>query len=138
MSVRLNSGAKIATVEAPSLAVQDASPSHPIPRRFPFHLVKLAVPAGDFVVILAASILAGIGYHWLALDAVNDLSTFLAVGVLVFANFAALTSAQNNYRVSSLVNLGRQIRYVTFTWWFICFVLLGVAFTLKISGNFSR
>jgi undecaprenyl-phosphate galactose phosphotransferase/putative colanic acid biosynthesis UDP-glucose lipid carrier transferase len=60
------------------------------------------------------------------------------VGILVFFNFSALTSAQKNYHTTSLTNIARQARYVTFAWWFVCFVLLGAAFTLKIGSELSR
>jgi undecaprenyl-phosphate galactose phosphotransferase/putative colanic acid biosynthesis UDP-glucose lipid carrier transferase len=138
MSVRVKSNPRVDVVDAPALVTEQAPSASSRPYRFPFHLVRTAVPAFDFTIIVAASIASGIGYGWYFLDGIDSAATFIALGVLVFANFSALTSAQGNYRPHSLVNLMRQLRYVTFTWWFICFVLLGVAFTLKISGNFSR
>lgn len=107
-------------------------------RRMPFHLIELGALLGDLIVILGAAVVSGIGYQTLVLEATADADTFLAVGALVFANFFALTSAQQNYRPTNLINTGRQFRYVTMNWLFIFFVLTAVAFTLKIATNFSR
>jgi undecaprenyl-phosphate galactose phosphotransferase/putative colanic acid biosynthesis UDP-glucose lipid carrier transferase len=106
--------------------------------RMPFHLIELGTLLGDLFVILAAAVLSGIGYQTLVLEANGDVNTFLAIGALVFANFFALTSAQQNYRPTNLINTGRQFRYVTLNWLFIFFILTAVAFTLKIATNFSR
>lgn len=138
MLSRLDASPKIAAVDSPALAVSDATLSPQLSHRLPFNLIEPAVLACDFLVILAASLLAGIGYQWIFLDTIGTVEKFFAIGVLVFANFAALTSAQHNYRAINLTNFARQTRYVTFTWLFVCFVLLGVAFALKIGSELSR
>jgi undecaprenyl-phosphate galactose phosphotransferase/putative colanic acid biosynthesis UDP-glucose lipid carrier transferase len=136
-----------AAIDAPPLIASDStlSPSFKASNdnatshgRVPFNLVEPAVVAGDFVVIALAGLLAATGYQWLFLGTFGNVETYFAVSTLVFANFVAITSAQENYRVANLINLGRQLRYVTLNWLFICFMLLGVAFALKISESFSR
>jgi undecaprenyl-phosphate galactose phosphotransferase/putative colanic acid biosynthesis UDP-glucose lipid carrier transferase len=109
-----------------------------LPRRLPFNLIEPAVLIADFIVVMAASLVGGIGYQFIFLDTTGSIQTYLGVGVLVFANLAALLSAQQNYRVTNLVNIARQIRYITLSWWFVCFVLLGAAFALKIGTELSR
>jgi Undecaprenyl-phosphate glucose phosphotransferase len=103
-----------------------------------FNLIEPLVLAGDFFIVFAFSLIGGIGYQWIFLGAVGAIQAYLAIGVLVYANFAALLKAQQNYRVASLINIARQTRYVTCTWWFVCFVFLGAVFTLKIGDEFSR
>lgn len=49
-----------------------------------------------------------------------------------------MTSTEQNYRPTHLINFGRQARYVTLNWLFIFSVLTAVAFTLKIAESFSR
>ena len=109
-----------------------------LPHGLAFRFSEPWVFIGDILIIFLASVLTGVSYQWFLSEKLGNIEAFLAIGVLVSANFAALTSAQRNYRVENLINRGRQLRYVTFSWWFICLVLVGVAFTLKISGNFSR
>jgi undecaprenyl-phosphate galactose phosphotransferase/putative colanic acid biosynthesis UDP-glucose lipid carrier transferase len=138
MSSRLDRNSE-ATVANPSVFMTPkSSASSHSPRRLPFHLIEPVALVSDLGVILLASVLAGAGYQWLFLDAYGDIGTFLAIGALVFANFFALTSAQQNYRATNLINIGRQVRYVTLNWLFIFFILMAVAFALKISGTFSR
>jgi Undecaprenyl-phosphate glucose phosphotransferase len=137
MSSRLNRSAEVALAE-PSVLLNhrnmSARPSH----RLPFQFVELAALLGDLIVILLASIVSGVGYQLLALDNLGSAETYAALGALVFANFFALTSAQQNYRPTNLINTGRQFRYVTLNWLFIFFVLTAVAFALKIATAFSR
>lgn len=137
MSSRPNNTSDMAMTDPPALhsrKVSSARSTH----RMPFHLIELGTLLGDLVVILGAAVISGAGYQKLVLESTGDIGTFLAIGALVFANFFALTSAQQNYRPTNLINTGRQFRYVTLNWLFIFFVLTAVAFTLKIATNFSR
>lgn len=140
MLTRLHVDPKIAAVDPPTLTltVSEAPLSPRLPRRLPFNLIEPAVLAGDALVIFAASLFGGIGYQWIFLHTIGAIETNLAVATLVFANFAAFTRAQHNYRATNLTNFARQVRYVTFTWWFVWFILLGVAFALKIGSELSR
>ena len=108
------------------------------PHYLPFNLIELGTLLGDLVVIFAASLLSGIGYQWLILNSFGNIDIYLGLGALVFAIFFALASAQNNYRPTNLINIGRQFRYATLNWLFIFFVLTSVAFSLRISTDFSR
>ena len=108
------------------------------PHQPSYNLIEPLVLAGDFFIVFAFSLVGGIGYQWIFLGTVGAIQTYLAIGVLVYANFAALLKAQQNYRVPNLIKIARQTRYVTCTWWFVCFVLLGAAFALKIGDDFSR
>lgn len=137
MSTRPNSRSDMAMTDPPALHSRKAASAR-LSHRMPFHLIELGTLLGDLVVILSAAVISGVGYQKLVFAASGDVDTFLAIGALVFANFFALTSAQQNYRPTNLINTGRQFRYVTLNWLFIFFVLTAVAFTLKIATNFSR
>jgi undecaprenyl-phosphate galactose phosphotransferase/putative colanic acid biosynthesis UDP-glucose lipid carrier transferase len=81
---------------------------------------------------------AGIGYQWMFLNTVGSVERFFGIGLLIIANFSAISAARGNYQPRNLVNFKRQIREVTLTWGFVCFILLAVAFSLKIGETFSR
>jgi len=104
----------------------------------PFTFVAPLAVIGDALAILFASVLSGMGYHWLFFGKVAHVSGFLAVGVLVFVNFWGFSWAQQNYSPVNLVNFGRQIRYATLNWLVIIAMLTMVAFALKITEEFSR
>jgi undecaprenyl-phosphate galactose phosphotransferase/putative colanic acid biosynthesis UDP-glucose lipid carrier transferase len=118
------------------------SPQATLPRRpgarLPFIYLQPIVLVADFLIIFLTSILSGVGYHIVTSNSVGDYSEYIADGALVATNFIAFTSAQNNYRFSNLLNRGRQLRYVTFTWLFICLLFVAAAFMLKISATLSR
>src|SRR5665647_485814 len=138
MSHASDHSSQVAMVERPLMVAQPTTSAARLPHRLPFNFIEPLALAGDLLVILAASLFSGIGYQWLFLNNTGDPETFLAIGALVFANFFALTRAQQNYQVTNLINFARQIRYVSLNWIFIFFVLIAVAFTLKITQTFSR
>jgi Undecaprenyl-phosphate glucose phosphotransferase len=106
--------------------------------RIRFDLIEPVSLAGDFIVIILSGILADAGYRWLFLSGGSHIFNSIPLDILVFANFAALMSAQQNYRPINLINTSRQFRYVAINWLCIFFILVAVAFTLKISTEFSR
>ncbi len=137
MSGRSSRGSEMVASKLPHVG-REATRPEGITRRIPFNLIELGALVGDLIVILGTAVIAGVSYQTFVLEAAADADTFLAVGALVFANFFAITSAQQNYRPTNLINTGRQFRYVTLNWLFIFFILTAVAFTLKIATNFSR
>jgi Undecaprenyl-phosphate glucose phosphotransferase len=104
----------------------------------PFAVVRPFAAVGDFLVIILVSVLTGVCYHWFFLGIEGKIGNFLALGALVSVNFCAFSGAQQNYSPVNLANFTRQIRYATFNWFIIFAVLTMVAFTLKITADFSR
>jgi hypothetical protein len=121
-----------AAVDAPYVP-EVAGPTHT--DVVPFHFVQPAVFAADLILVTTLSVLSGVGYHWIFLNTVPGLETFLAVGVLIFSNFSAILVARGDYRTYNLVNFRRQARDVTLTWTAVFLVILGVAFSLKGTSN---
>ena len=104
----------------------------------PFHLVEAAAICSDGVLILAASVLTGIAYYLLAFDLVGPVEIFFGVGVLTFVNFSAILAARGAYRPQNLADFWRQLRETTVVWALVFFVLLAVAFSLKVTETYSR
>jgi Undecaprenyl-phosphate glucose phosphotransferase len=104
----------------------------------PFEAVGWIAAAVDFIVIMATSILADVGYQWVFLNSGERAERFVGVGLLIFANFSAIAAARGNYQPRNLLSSGRQIREVVLAWALVTLMLLGVAFSLKIAGTFSR
>ena len=109
-------------------------------RRLPYHLVEPTVIAADLVIVLAISLLAGIGYSWVFLGEMpaTATQTYTAIGVLTFTNVSAVLAARGDYRVNNLVRFYQQARHLAIVWTGIFLVLVGVAFSLKVAGSFSR
>lgn len=104
----------------------------------PLYLVEPTVLTADVLLIVAASVVSGIGYHWVFLDRVPDALPYIAIGALAAFNFAAIQFACGAYRVTSLLNLGSEIRQVIVTFCAVFSILLAVAFSLKMGVVFSR
>jgi Undecaprenyl-phosphate glucose phosphotransferase len=104
----------------------------------PFKFIEPTVILFEFLVVLLASLFGGIGYHLVFFGSVGDIRTFVGVGLLVFVNVSAISAARGNYRPNSLLNFPRQVREVTLGWTFVCLMLLVVAFSFKITEEYSR
>jgi undecaprenyl-phosphate galactose phosphotransferase/putative colanic acid biosynthesis UDP-glucose lipid carrier transferase len=109
-------------------------------RRLPYHLVEPTVMAADLVIVVAISLLAGIGYSWVVLGVVpaTATQTYTAIGVLTFTNVSAVLAARGDYRANNLVRFYQQARHLAIIWTGIFLVLVGVAFSLKVAESFSR
>jgi Undecaprenyl-phosphate glucose phosphotransferase len=107
-------------------------------RLLPYNLIDGAVICSDAILILTTSVLTGVLYHFAFLDSVGTMTAFLSVGTLTFVNFSAILAARANYRPEALTNFWKQVRETTATWLFVFFVLLAVAFSFKVSEEYSR
>lgn len=104
----------------------------------PFYLIEPAVITTDVLLIIAASVASGIGYHWLFLGRVPNAVPYIAIGALAAFNFSAIEFASGAYRVTSLLDGRRESRHVVLTLCAVFLVLLGVAFSLKMETSVSR
>jgi undecaprenyl-phosphate galactose phosphotransferase/putative colanic acid biosynthesis UDP-glucose lipid carrier transferase len=102
--------------------------------------VEPTVVAVDFVIVVAASLLAGMGYSWFSLDVIPEsvVQTYPALGVLAFTNVCAVLAARGDYQVCNLVRLYHQARDLVIIWTSVFFLLLGVAFSLKVGESLPR
>jgi Undecaprenyl-phosphate glucose phosphotransferase len=107
----------------------------------PYYLVEPITFTVDIILVVAVSLLAGIGYNYFFLGlipATNAIQTYAAIGVLTLTNVSAILAARGDYRVSNLVSFYRQARDFTIIWTGVFLILIGVAFSLKVSASFSR
>ena len=109
--------------------------------RLPYHLVEPVTFSVDIILVVAISLLTGIGYNYFflgLLPGVNAIQIDAAIGVLTLTNVSAILAARGDYRVSNLVSFYRQARDLIIVWAGVFLILSGVAFSLKVSANFSR
>jgi len=109
--------------------------------RLPYHLVEPVTFSVDIILVVAISLLTGIGYNYFflgLLPGANAIQFDAAIGVLTLTNVSAILAARGDYRVSNLVSFYRQARDLIIVWAGVFLILSGVAFSLKVSANFSR
>lgn len=104
----------------------------------PFYLIEPTVITIDALLIIAASVSSGIGYHWLFLDRVPSAAPYIAIGGLAAFNFCAVQLASGAYRATLLLNGKREICHAVLRFLVVFLVLITVAFLLKVGGEFSR
>jgi len=104
----------------------------------PLYIIRPTVVSVDFVLIVCASVLATMGYHWVAWNMIPATLPSLAIGALAAFNFITVLTALTAYQFEALVDVRRQVRYVTLVWICVFLALLGVAFSLKTAESLSR
>jgi len=93
----------------------------------------------DYLLIVTASIAAGVGYHSMVLQGdVPNLMPYVAAGNIVAALFVLGAASRGNYSPSAIVSARRQIRSVIL-FWSLAFLSLALFLFLAKSGpDFSR
>jgi Undecaprenyl-phosphate glucose phosphotransferase len=93
----------------------------------------------DYVLIVGASILAGIGYHSFILRGdIPDLMPYIAAGNIVAGLYILGIASQGNYSPNKIVSARRQLRAIIF-FWSLAFLSLSLFLFLAKSGpDFSR
>ncbi|WP_257177995.1 MULTISPECIES: undecaprenyl-phosphate glucose phosphotransferase [Bradyrhizobium] len=102
----------------------------------------VAVERGMAVVDAALVLISGIGcaggYHVATAGTLGKIDVYAAASVLVAINFVLLTTVQHGYRLKNITNLPRTFRLTLTTWTGLFGALLAIAFTMKVSEEFSR
>lgn len=100
-------------------------------------VAEAAVAIGDVVLIVGTCLLCSLAYDWLTAETLKNLP-YGGMGLIVAVNFVAIMTARRNYRLKNLMLFSKQIREIILTWSGIYGLLALVAFTMKISSDFSR
>ena len=92
----------------------------------------------DAALIVVSGIGCAVGYHVVTAGTLGKADVYAAASVLVAVNFILLTIVQQGYRLKTVTNLPRTFRMTLTTWTFLFGALLAIAFTMKVSDEFSR
>ncbi|KAA2234768.1 undecaprenyl-phosphate glucose phosphotransferase [Salinarimonas soli] len=108
--------------------------------RWPFTLRQTGylLAASDVAAILLSSLATGIGYHLLLLGHVGNVEHYLAFAAAQAGLLVPLIALRQGYGMDGLVPQRRQLGSLALSWAGTILFLLGIGFTLKISGAFSR
>lgn len=92
----------------------------------------------DAVLILFSGIGCAVGYHVATAGTLGKADVYAAASLLVAINFVLLTIVQQGYRLKTITDLARTFRMTLTTWTGLFGALLAMAFTMKVSDEFSR
>lgn len=101
-------------------------------------VVERLMAVVDAGLIVVSGIACAVGYHILTAGTLGKADVYAAASVLVAVNFILLTLVQQGYRLKAVTNLPRTFRMTLTTWTFLFGALLAIAFTMKVSDEFSR
>jgi undecaprenyl-phosphate galactose phosphotransferase/putative colanic acid biosynthesis UDP-glucose lipid carrier transferase len=101
-------------------------------------VVERAMAVVDAVLVVVSGIGCAVGYHIATAGTLGKTDVYAAASVLVAINFALLTTVQHGYRLKNITNLPRMFRMTLTTWTGLFGALLAIAFTMKVSDEFSR
>ncbi|WP_245324614.1 undecaprenyl-phosphate glucose phosphotransferase [Bradyrhizobium sp. AT1] len=101
-------------------------------------VVERAMAVVDAVLVVVSGIGCALGYHIATVGTLGKTDVYAAASVLVAINFVLLTTVQHGYRLKNITNLPRMFRMTLTTWTGLFGALLAIAFTMKVSDEFSR
>lgn len=100
--------------------------------------VEIIAILTDAAVIVSASTIAGVIYHYQAFGTPGDLVKYIGSAAVVGALFISLMQSRGMYRPNELLVLRSQIRTVCLFWVAVFSLLAGTVFALKIGSELSR
>ncbi|MBB4365103.1 undecaprenyl-phosphate galactose phosphotransferase/putative colanic acid biosynthesis UDP-glucose lipid carrier transferase [Bradyrhizobium sp. CIR18] len=101
-------------------------------------VVERLMAVADAVVLVLSGFGCAVGYHVVTAGTLGKADVYAAASVLVAINFILLTIVQQGYRLKTVTNLARTFRMTLTTWTGLFGALLAIAFTMKVSDEFSR
>jgi Undecaprenyl-phosphate glucose phosphotransferase len=100
--------------------------------------LSAAIFFADLAVIIAISVVSGIGYHALFRNEIGDILSFLQIGALAASIFIISNLFRGEYKLANFLAFQLHFRR-SFQLWNVTFVcLLAVGFLTKVSVIFSR
>ncbi|WP_249140650.1 undecaprenyl-phosphate glucose phosphotransferase [Bradyrhizobium manausense] len=102
-------------------------------------VVERLMMVADAVLVVVSGMGCALGYHLATSGGLfGKANVYAAASVLVALNFILLTTVQHGYRLKTITNFARTIRMTLATWTGLFGALLAIAFTMKVSEDFSR
>ncbi|WP_245266337.1 undecaprenyl-phosphate glucose phosphotransferase [Bradyrhizobium sp. WSM1743] len=101
-------------------------------------VVERLIAVVDAALIVVSGIGCAAGYHVTTAGTLGKADIYAAASLLVAINFILLTTVQQGYRLNTVTDLPRTFRLMLTTWTGLFGALLAIAFTMKVSDEFSR
>lgn len=104
---------------------------------FYFQNISVVAAVLDFLLIVASSIAAGVGYHLATTGDAGDVQSFAGIGANSALLFVLFAKSQGMYRTPSL-RLSQQVRNVIVAWSAVFLSVIALLFLLKLGESYSR
>ncbi|MDI4238194.1 undecaprenyl-phosphate glucose phosphotransferase [Bradyrhizobium sp. Arg237L] len=101
-------------------------------------LVEWLVTLADGLLIFVCGVGCTVAYHLSMQSTLGKTDIYAAASLMVAINFGLLVTVQKGYELTAITDLPRQLRITLTTWTGVFAALLAIAFTMKVSEEFSR
>lgn len=121
-------------------AAKVGNPVYQTQRSLPlsFRHVAFSVHISDFALIVVTSVVSGCLYRLGTSGVAGEPGQFATTGGLVASLIVGIGIVSGMSDADEMLNAAKQIRHVTLAWLFALFIVLGLAFTWKVSADVSR
>jgi undecaprenyl-phosphate galactose phosphotransferase/putative colanic acid biosynthesis UDP-glucose lipid carrier transferase len=92
----------------------------------------------DFVLIVAASIIAGFLYHMVVFDRGGNIQAFFAIGIYSALIFVLLTKSLGLYQPKAILSASTQLRGLLLGWGVVLLFVTSLFFVMKTGASYSR
>jgi len=92
----------------------------------------------DFILIVGASLVAGVTYHVILLGHAGDIQAFTGIGANAALLFILLTASRGAYRTPALFSAGKQVEGIVIAWMVVLLAMTAFLFLLKMGETYSR
>ena len=110
----------------------------PLFRFTSYRTVGFLIALTDLLLIVTASVIAGIGYHALALGSIGDVREFVAIGIDSGLLFILAIQPTGCYRAANVGSSGKHLRETIVVWLLALLIVMASLFLLKTGESFSR
>jgi undecaprenyl-phosphate galactose phosphotransferase/putative colanic acid biosynthesis UDP-glucose lipid carrier transferase len=105
---------------------------------FPSEAIPYLVSSSDALIVLLASLVGAVSYHWVSDTPVPDLTAYFALGLIASFIHIARQSGRGYYDFEQVAKPDVEIVEVLICWFSTAFLLAFFAFLFKIGISFSR
>lgn len=102
------------------------------------HHLAISVHVIDFVLIVLTSIASGCAYRFATSSVAGEIDQFSATGAVVASLVIAISVFSGTSHPEELLKPAKQLRRLLFAWLLALSIVLGLAFTWKVSSDVSR
>src|ERR1700733_16236 len=92
----------------------------------------------DFVLIVAASVIAGLVYHMVIFGRGGNIQAFFAIGIYSALIFVLLSKSLGLYQAKAILSSSMQLRGLLLSWGVVLLFVTSLFFVMKTGASYSR
>jgi undecaprenyl-phosphate galactose phosphotransferase/putative colanic acid biosynthesis UDP-glucose lipid carrier transferase len=103
-----------------------------------YRKVGFLIALSDLLLIVAASVVAGVAYHKFVVGSIGEIREFVAVGIDSGLLFILAIQPTGCYRAANIGSSRRRLGELILIWLLVLFIVMAFLFLLKVGESYSR